>query len=88
MEKGHRIGKFNILSVNVILLQGNQKNMRVGLSGRNNADSGLFTKNLSDFRTIRGKCNFLSHTDVFQKSRLFSKTTLNLARFDTKFVAV
>ena len=45
MEKrSHRIGKFNILSVNVILFQGNQKNIRVGLTGRNNADSGLFTK--------------------------------------------
>ena len=30
--------KFNILSVIVILFQGNQKNIRVGLSGRNNAD--------------------------------------------------
>ena len=48
MEKGHRIGTFNILSVNVILFQGNHKNIRVGLSGQNNADSGLFTKNSSD----------------------------------------
>ena len=38
MEKGHGIGKFNILRVNVILFQGNQK------TGRNNAASGLFTK--------------------------------------------
>ena len=56
MEKrSHRIGKFNILSVNVIPFQGNQKNVRVGLSGRNNVDSGLFTKNSSDFRTKRNK---------------------------------
>ena len=61
------------MSVNVILLQGNQKNIRVGLSGRNNADSGLFNKK---------KRNFSSRTDVFLKSQLFSKSTLNLARFD------
>ena len=43
-------------------------------------------KNSSDFRTIwETKRNFLSRTDVFLKS---SKSTLNLARFDTKFVAV
>ena len=33
----------------------------------------------SDFRTIR---------ETILKSQLFSKSTLNLARFDTKFVAV
>ena len=39
MEKGHiELGKFNLLSVIVILFRGNQKNIRVGLSGRNNAD--------------------------------------------------
>ena len=48
-----------------------------------------FPKNSSDFRTIReGKRNFSSRTGVFLKSRLFSKSTLNLARFDTKFAAV
>ena len=55
MEKRSHLRKFNILSVNVILFQGDQKNVRVGLSGRNNADSGLFTKNSSDFRTKRNK---------------------------------
>ena len=45
MEKGYlEVGKFNILSVNVIPFQGSQKNIRVGLSSRNNADSGLITK--------------------------------------------
>ena len=45
-------------------------------------------KNSSDFRTIREtKCNLSSHMDVFLKGPLFSKSTLNLARFDTKFVA-
>ena len=34
------------------------------------------------------KRNFSSRTDVFLKSQLFSKSTLNLARFDTKLVAV
>ena len=67
MEEGHRIGKFNILSVNVILFRGNQKNIRVGLLGRNNADFGLFTKKSSDFRTISGKRNFSSSTDVPKK---------------------
>ena len=43
-------------------------------------------KNSSDFRTIREtKRNFLSRTDVFLES---PKSTLNLARFDTKVVAV
>ena len=79
-----------MLSVNVILFQGNQKNIRVGLSGRNNADSGLFTKKFERFPDyhVRGKRNFSSRTNVFLKSQLFSKSTLNLARFDTKFVAV
>ena len=55
MGKGHiELGKFNILSVNVILFQGNQKNIKVGLSGGNNADSSFFLpKNSSYFRTIR-----------------------------------
>ena len=55
MEKRSRgIGKFNILSVNVIPFQGSQKNIRVGLSGRNNADSGLFTKKLEQFPDYHG----------------------------------
>ena len=54
MEKGHRIGKFNILKVNVILFQDNQKNIRVGLSGRNNAASGLFTKKIERFPDYQG----------------------------------
>ena len=45
-SSSHRIGKFNILSVNIILFQGNQKNIRFGLS---NADSGLFTKQFERF---------------------------------------
>ena len=42
-------------------------------------------KILSDFRTIRGKRNFSSRTDVFLKSQSFSKSMFNLACFDTKF---
>ena len=38
-----------------------------------------------DLQTIKGKRNFSSRTpDVFLKSQLFSKYTLNLARFDAK----
>ena len=33
----------------MILFQGNQKNIRVSLSGRNNADSGLFRKKFERF---------------------------------------
>ena len=63
---------------------GNQKNIGVGLSGRNNANSGLFTKKSSDIPTIsETELDFLSRTDVFQKRQLFSNFTLNLARFDT-----
>ena len=59
MEKrSHRIGKFNILSVNVIVFQGNQKNIRVSVnahvSGHNNADSGLFTKKFERFPEYQG----------------------------------
>ena len=49
-----RIGKFSILIVNVILFQGNQKNIQVGLSGRNNADSSLFTKKFERFPDYQG----------------------------------
>ena len=55
MEKGHRIGKFNILSVNVILFQGNQKIIRVGLSDRNNDASGLFTKKIRAISGLSGR---------------------------------
>ena len=82
MEKGHRIGKFNILSVIVILFRGNQKNIRVGLMGRNNADFWFVSKKVEIFP------DYSSRTDVFLKGPLFSKSTLNLARFDTKFVTV
>ena len=74
------------------MFRGNQKNIRIGLPGRNNANSGLLTcteKDLSDFRTTKEtKRNFSSHTDVFPIGPLFSKSTLNLMRFDTKFVVV
>ena len=55
MEKGHRIGKFNILSVNVILFQDNQKNIRVSHSGRNNAASGLFAKKIRAISGLSGR---------------------------------
>ena len=48
MGKGHRIGKFNILIVNVILFQGNQK------TGQNNAASGLFRKKIDRFPDYQG----------------------------------
>ena len=57
MEKGHRIGKFNILSVKAILFQGNQKNIRSAFWGgarQNNADSGLFTKKFERFLHYQG----------------------------------
>ena len=79
------------MNVNVILFdQGNQKNISVSLSGRNDTDSGLFTKQFERFPDYQGdqKRNISSPMDVFLKSQLFSKSTLNLARFDTKFVAV
>ena len=53
-KRSHRIGKFNILSVNVILFRGNQKNIRVGLSGRKNAASGLSTKKYERFPDYQG----------------------------------
>ena len=53
--------------------------------------SGLFTKKFERFPDYQGdktKRNFSSRTDVFLKGPLFSKSTLKLARFDTKFVVV
>ena len=58
-KKSHRIKKFNTFSVNVILFQGNQKNIWVGLSGRNNADSGLFTKEFERFPDYQEEAQFL-----------------------------
>ena len=87
MEKwSHTIGKFNILRVNVILFQGNQKNIRVDLSGRNNADFWFVYKKFELFPDYQGDIDFSSRTDVFLKGPLFSKSTLKLARFNTKFV--
>ena len=77
------------MSVIVILFWGNQKNIGVGLSGRNNADFWFVYKKFERFPDYQGaKRNFSSRTDVFLKGPLFSKSRLNLARFDTKFVAV
>ena len=52
------------------------------------ADSGLFTKKFERFPDYQGEAQFLVTHGCFPKSQLFSKSTLNLARFDTKFVAV
>ena len=87
MEKRHiEIGKFNILSVNVILFQDNQKNIKVGLSGRNK----FVYKQIRAISGLSGrlKAQFLVTHGCFPKSHLFSKSTLNLAHFDTKFFAV
>ena len=75
------MGKFNILSVNVILFQVNQK------TGQNNAASGLFTKKFERFPDCQEAKSPIS-SDVFVKSQLFSKSALNMARSDTKFVVV
>ena len=53
-KRSHRIGKFGILRVNLILFRGNQKNIGVGLSGRNNADSGLFSKKIRAISGLSG----------------------------------
>ena len=54
------------MSVNVILFRGNQKNIRVGLSGRNDADSGLFTKKIVRFPDYQGEAQFLvTHAGCF-----------------------
>ena len=60
-KRSHRIGKFNILSVNVILFQGNQKGsaFRVGTM----PILVCLQKNSSDFRTIR---------EISRHARMFS----------------
>ena len=74
--------RVNILSVKLILFQGNLKNISVGFSDRNNTDSGLFTKKFEQFLDYQGDQKCLLSTDVFLKSQLFLKSTL--AHFDTK----
>ena len=83
MEKSHRTGKFNILSVNVVLFQGNQKNIRVGLSGRNNADSGLFTKKIRAISGISGrlKAQFLVTYLCFPKKPIIFEIYVELGAF-------
>ena len=78
-KRSHRLGKFNILSVNVILFQGNQKNIRVGLLGPNNADFWFVYKKIRAISGLSWRLNFSSRTDVFLQSQLFSKSTFNLA---------
>ena len=61
-KRSHRIGKFNILSVNVILFQGNQKNIILGSAFRGGKMPILIClqKNSSDFQTIgETKAQFL-----------------------------
>ena len=59
------------------MFQGNQKNIGVGLSGQNNADSSLFTKKVRAISGLSGGSAISRHARM-----------LNLARFNTKFVAV
>ena len=70
------------MSANVILFQGNQKNIRVGLSGRNNVDFWFVYKK---FRVISGlsgrlKAQFLVMHGCFPKRPIFFIP--NLSRFE------
>ena len=78
-KKSHRIGKFNILSVNVILFQGNQKSIRVGLSGRNNA--GLFTKKIERFPDYQGEAQFLVTHGCFPKEPIIFEIYVEFGTF-------
>ena len=51
----------------MILFQGNQKNIRVDLSGRNNDDSGLFTKKFERFPDYQETKSAIS-----RQTRMFS----------------
>ena len=82
MGKGHRIGKFNILSVNVILFQGNQKNIMVGVSDGNNAASVCLQKN----RAISGlsgrlKAQFLVTHGCFPKKPIVFEIYVEFGAF-------
>ena len=83
MEKGHRMGKFNILSVNVIRFQGNQKIIRVGLSDRNNAASGLFTKKIRAISGLSGrlKAQFLVTHGCFPKKPIIFEIYVEFGAF-------
>ena len=76
------------MSVNVILFQGNLKNITVGLSGQNNADSGLFRKKCEQFPDYQGEAQFLVTQGCFPKKPIIFEIYVELARFDTKYVAV
>ena len=54
-KRSHRIGKFNISSVIVIPFRDNQKNIRVGLSGRNNADFWFVYKKIRAISGLSGR---------------------------------
>ena len=77
------MGKFNILSVNVILFQGNQKTIRVGLSGQNNADSGLFTKQIRAISGLSGrlKAQFLVTHGCFPKKPIIFEIYVEFGTF-------
>ena len=75
------MGKFNILSVNVILFQGNQKNIRVGLSGRNNADSGLFTTKFERIPDYQVEAQFLVTHGCFPRKPIIFEIYVEFSVF-------
>ena len=80
VQKNSERQKKVTLSVSEIPFQGNRKKFRVGLSGRNNADSGLFTKIVW---AILGTLSSISRRIgmFFLKGPLFSKPTLKFGVF-------
>ena len=75
------MGKFNILSVNLILFQDNQKNITVGLSGQNNADSGLFRKKCEQFPDYQGEAQFLVTQGCFPKKPIIFEIYIEFGAF-------
>ena len=81
------MGKFKHVERQCNPVSGQSENIRVGISGRNNADSGLFTKNSSDFWTIRETKSAISrHARMFSSkaNRPFSSSLVPLFQNECK----
>ena len=63
------------------MFQGNQKNIRVGLSGRNNADSGLFPKKFERFPNFQEKAQFLVTHGCFPKKSIIFEIYVEFGAF-------
>ena len=82
MEKGQiELGKFSLLSVIVILFRDNQKNIRVGLSGRNNADFLFVYKKIRAISGLSGRHRLLVTHGCFPKRPAIFEIYVKISAF-------